>query len=236
MSSIKRTARQAGLLYLVMGVPAVFSLQYFPRAFIVSGNAAATAQRITDGALTYRFLVLSELVTYVGFLFLVWALYHLFEEVDKRVAMLMVILVSVSAAIGMVNIINTMAPLVLLSGADFLSVFTKPQLDALALSFLRLRNGGINVNMAFWGLWLFPFGVLVIKSGFVPKILGIFLIVGCFAYLAVCLTAMVLPAHVRVANQIALPFFALAELPIWIWLLKGPSVEPSEAQRAGAGR
>jgi len=150
--------------------------------------------------------------------------------------MLMVILVSVSAAIGMVNIINTMAPLVLLGGADFLSVFTKPQLDALALSFLRLRNGGINVNTAFWGLWLFPFGVLVIKSGFVPKILGIFLIVGCFAYLAVCLTAIVLPAHVRVANQIALPFFALAELPIWIWLLKGPSVEPSEAQRAGAGR
>lgn len=230
MSSIRATARQAGLLYFVMGIPAVFSLQYFPRAFIVPGNAAATAQKITEGALTYRFLVLSELISYIGFLFLAWALYHLFKEVDKKVAMLMVILVSVSAAIGIVNIVNTMAPLVLLSGADFLSAFTKPQLDALALSFLRLRNGGINLNTAFWGLWLFPFGVLVFKCGFFPKLLGIFLIVGCFAYLAVCFTAIVFPAHVRIANQIALPFFALAEVPILIWLLKGPSAKAAAAR------
>lgn len=93
-----------------------------------------------------------------------WALYNLFKDVDKKVAMLMVILVSVSAAIGIVNIVNTMAPLVLLSGADFLSVFTKPQLDALALGFLRLHGYGLVVDEAFWGLWLFPFGVLVITG------------------------------------------------------------------------
>src|SRR3989442_11666558 len=117
---------------------------------------------------------------------MVWVLYNLFQDVDKKIAMLMVILVSVSCAIGISNIINTMAPLLLLSGADFLSVFTRPQLDALAMGFLRLRGYGLVVNEAFWGLWLFPFGMLVIKSAFFPKFLGVLLIVGCFAYLAMC--------------------------------------------------
>ena len=84
-----------------------------------------------------------------------------------------------------------MAPLVLLSGADFLSVFSKPQLDALALAFLRVRSNGTSVAMVFWALWLFPFGVLVIRSGFFPRILGVLLIVGCFAYLTVSITAIV---------------------------------------------
>jgi hypothetical protein len=232
MSSIKRTARQAALLYPLMGIPGFLSLMYMPYAFIVPGDAAATASRITDAALTYRFLVLAELVYPIGFLFLAWTLYNLFKDVDRRLAMLLLILVSVSCAIAIVNAVNTTAPLVLLSGADFLSVFTKPQLDALALGFLRLRGYGNALNPAFWGLWLFPFGVLVIKSGFIPRLLGVFLIAGCFAYLATCFTSIVFPAHIHVVSQIALPFFALAELPIWAWLLAKGAKEVPEAQAA----
>jgi hypothetical protein len=232
MSSIKTTARKAGLLYLLMGVPAALSLQYMPLAFIVPGDAAATASRISGAALTYRLLVLCELVSPIAFLFLAWMLYRLFKDVDKKLAMLLVILVSISCAIGVVNIVNTMAPLVLLSGADFLSVFTRPQLEALALGFLRLHSQGLVVDGAFWGLWLFPFGVLVIKSGFIPRLLGVFLIVGCFAYLATCFTSIVFPAHTNVVSQIALPFFALAELPIWAWLLAKGAKEVPEAQAA----
>lgn len=226
MSSMKSTARRAGLLYWVMGLSAVLSLQYLPRLFIVTGDATATASRIAQGAMTYRLLVLADLVSPIAFLFLAWTLYNLFEDVDRKLATLLVMLVSVSCALGIASTVSLMAPLVLQSGADFLSVFTKPQLDALALVFLRLRGYGLALDEAFWGLWLVPFGVLVIKSGFIPKILGVFLIVGCFAYLALSVTSIVFPAYVHVVNQIALPFFALAELPIAIWLLvKGVKVQ-----------
>ena len=102
------------------------------------------------------------------FLFLGWALYNLFKDVDRRLAMLMVILVSVSATIGIVGTANLFAPLVLSSDAGFLSSFTKPQLDALAFTFLELRGSGITLNLAFWGLWLFPLGLLVLESRFFP--------------------------------------------------------------------
>jgi hypothetical protein len=211
-----------------MGLPAVLSLQYMPNAFIVPGDAAATAGRIADGMLTYRLLVLADLVSAIGFLFLAWTLYKLFSGVDKTLALLLVILVSVSAALGIASTVNMMAPLVLVSGADFLSVFTKAQLDALVLGFLHLRNYGLALNAAFWGLWLVPFGLLVIKSRFIPKILGVFLIIGCPAYLALCVTSIVFPARVQLVYQIGLPFFAIAELPIMLWLLiKGANVRTS---------
>lgn len=227
MNSIKATARQAGILYLLILITAPISLMYFPGLFIVGGDAAATARNITDAALTYRLWILTGLVDQVLFLILVWSLYNLFKDVDKKVAMLMVMLVSVVAAFQLVNLLNLLAPLVLLGGADFLSVFTRPQLDALAYGFLRLRGNGMNVATAFWGLWLFPFGLLVIKSRFIPKVLGLLLIVGCFAYLTVSFTSLVFPVHARIVNQTAMPFYAIVELSIIIWLLvKGAAVPP----------
>jgi hypothetical protein len=159
------------------------------------------------------------------------SLYNLLKDVDRKHARLMVMLVAVGVAVGVVNLLNQIAPLILLSGADFLSVFTKPQLDALALGFLRLRNSGSHVAMAFWALWLFPFGILVIKSRFFPTVLGVLLIVGCFAYLAVSFTAIVFPAHLQVVNQVTLPFYAIGELSMIIWLLvKGAKVPEPEAR------
>ena len=109
----------------------------------------------------------------------------------------MVLLVSIGVAVALANLLNKFAPLVLLSGADYLSVFTKPQLDALALGFLRFHSSGAAVTTAFWGLWLFPFGILVIKSGFFPRILGILLLVAGFAYLTSSVTSIVLPDYSR---------------------------------------
>lgn len=230
MNSTKAAARFTGVLYLLMGITAAFSINYVPAAIIVPGDATATARRITDAALTYRIAILSDLVSQIIFLFLVLSLYNLLKDVNKNHARLMVILVSVAAAIEVVNALNLMAPLILLSGADFLSVFTKPQLGALALGFLNLHSNGIFVVSAFWGLWLFPFGLLVIKSGFFPKILGVLLIVACFAYLTSSFISIVLPAYQHVVSQFTLPLFALGELSMIIWLLvKGAKVQPLEA-------
>ncbi len=131
---------------------------------------------------------------------------------------------SIGVALALANLLNEIAPLILLSGADYLSVFTKPQLDALALGFLRLNGSGESVVMAFWGLWLFPFGILVIKSGFFPRILGILLMVAGFAYIISRFTSILLPAYRHVVFQVMMPL-SFGEVPIILWLLiKGAKV------------
>jgi len=113
-----------------------------------------------------------------------------------------------------------------LYGADYLSAFTKPQLDALAVVSLRFRSGGAAIPMGFWGLWLFPFGLLVYRSGFIPRILGVLLIINCFAYVIPSFTVVLLPRYKNVVDRIALPFL-LGEAAIVLWLLiKGARDQP----------
>lgn len=231
MNSTRAIARQAGVLYLLLAIMAPIHLIYIPSLFIVPGNATATAHNIVAGALTYRLGILIGLASNIGFLFLVLSLYNLFKDVDRKHARLMVMLVSVGVTISIVNLFNQMVPLILLSGADFLSAFTQPQLDTLSMGFLRLRNNGNYLAMAFWALWLFPFGILVIKSGFIPKILGVLLIVGCFAYLTLSFTSIAFPAYRQIVDQVTLPFYAIGEVSIIFWLLiKGANVPQPEAQ------
>jgi len=192
--------------------------------FLVPGDATATARNIIAAEQTYRIGILTDFVTLLLFIFLVVSLYNLLKGVDKWHAMLMVLLVSVGVAIGLVNILNKIAPLILLNGADYLSVFTKTQLDALALGFLSLNSSGNDIDAAFWGLWLFPFGILVIKSGFFPRVLGILLMVAGFALLTTSVTSIVLPAYEHVVSRVMTPL-GLGEFPIIFWLLiKGAKV------------
>jgi predicted transporter len=91
-------------------------------------------------------------------------------------------------------------------------------LDALALGFLRFHSNGVAVSTAFWGLWLFPFGLLVIRSGFFPRILGILLLVAGFAYLTSSVTSIVLPDYRQVVSRVMMPLY-FGEVPIIFWLL-----------------
>jgi hypothetical protein len=201
-----QTARSAGVLYLLSALPAAFSIVYVPAAFVVAGDAAATARRISDAEQVYRIGILSGLVSQIFWILLVVSLYSLLKDVNKKLAVLMLVSASVIVPIGFVDLVVQVGPLIVLSGADYLSTFTKPQLDALALSLMTLRTNGLLVAFAFWGLWLFPFGMLVIRSGFFPKILGILLIVAGTAYLTASFASIVLPAQRQVVSLIAQPF------------------------------
>jgi hypothetical protein len=134
----------------------------------------------------------------------------------------------VSVPIVFVNVLNEIAALVLVSGADFLSVFEKPQLDALAYLFLRLHGQGIQLASIFWGLWLFPFGTLVIRSGFIPRIFGFLLIIAGVANLGSAFATLVLPRYAPLVSQVASPL-QLAELPIVFWLLIRGAKTPDAA-------
>jgi Domain of unknown function (DUF4386) len=230
MNSTKKTARLAGVLYLVNGVTGFFSIIYVPGRLIVSGNAAATANNILASESLFRLGIVSELICAAEFVFLLWVLYRLLGALNKTYASLMVILGLVSIPIMCVNSLNEIAALALLHGADFLSVFDQPQRQALAMHFLNLHGEGFGVAGIFWGLWLFPFGILVIKSGFLPRILGVLLIAACFGYLADSLTSLLLPAYEDVVGRIANIPLTLGEPAIMLWLLiKGAKDQPLDA-------
>jgi Domain of unknown function (DUF4386) len=230
MTPDKHAARLAGLLYLLVAITGAFSIMYIPSAFVVPGNATATASKIVASEQLYRIGVASDLVAQIVFVFLVVALYQLLKAVSEKLALLMMVLALVSVPMSFAIMLNEIAPLILLGGANFLSVLEKRQLDALAMMFLSLRSHGMIVVSAFWGLWLFPFGVLVFKSGFLPRVLGVLLVVAGLAYLTSSLTSLLFPNYGRAVSLLMLVPEAVGELPIIFWLLiKGVSAQPLES-------
>lgn len=218
MSSIQRQARTAGFLYLLLAVTAPWGLLYVPSKLIVSGNAAATAENLRASEGLLRLGIASELVHQILGVFVVLALYYLFKAVDKRLAVLLVILGTLlSAPIMFLNVLNDVAAQILASRPAFLSAFDPPQLDALAYFFLRLHGRGIDIASIFWGLWLFPFGLLVIRSGFIPRFLGYLLMIAGTAYVVTAFATLVLPRLLPIVGPVALPL-ETAELPIVFWL------------------
>ncbi len=234
MLSTKKNARVAGLLYLSL-MTAPLRLIYIPRVLFVPGNAAATANHIAAHEVLFRLGIVSDLLTGTMVIFLTLALYRLLEGVDRSLARLMVILGSLMVTpIYFLNTLNDVAALLLARGADFLAVFDKPQRDALAMLFLNLHHAGVVANEIFWGLWLFPFGVLVFRSRFLPRILGVWLIINCFAYLAVSITGLLFPEYETMVFNSTFPAM-LGELVIMLWLLiMGAKEESSAAQPSAA--
>ncbi len=229
MHPTDKAARVAGAVYLLLAVTTAFSLIYIPRTLIVRGNATATANNILAHETLFRLGIVADLISAVIFIFLVLALYRLLNGVNKTHASLMVTLVLVSAAVGFMNVLSNIAALTLFRGADFLAVFEKPQRDALAMLFLGLSGQGIVINEIFWGLWLFPFGVLVFRSGFLPRFLGVWLIINGFAYLPMSFTGLLLPQYEDMVSNIAFPAL-LGEMAVMLWLvIKGAKVQPLAA-------
>src|SRR3954470_11898021 len=163
MSTTKQQARTAGWLYLLIGVSAPIGLMYVPGKLFVFENATATAHKIRASGWLLRLGIASELFHQIVGVFLVLALYRLFKGVSEALATQLVIFGAlVSLPIVFMNVLNEVAALTLVRGPAFLSTFAQPQLDGLAYLFIRLHGQGIYVAAIFWGIWLFPFGILVI--------------------------------------------------------------------------
>src|SRR6266849_6879505 len=226
MHPTDKAARIAGAIYLSLVLTAPFSLIYVPNKLIVHGDATATANNVLAHETLFRFAILDDLISAVIFIFAVMALYRLLSGVNTTHASHMVALALVSAAVGFMNVLNNIAALTLFRGADFLAVFDKPHREALGMLFLRLHGQGNVIKEFVWGLCLFPLGVLVIRSGFLPRILGILLIVNGFAYLTTSLTWQLLPTYASVVERFAtIP--ETGELWFMLWLvIKGARVQP----------
>lgn len=238
MNPTKRSAHIAGALYLLASVPAVFSLLYVPSKLIVPGDPAASGSKILADELLFRSGMIAEILASIGFIFVARALYRLLCGVSKSQASLMVTLFVLSVPISFLNVLNDVAALALFKGDHYLAAFDKQQLDALAMLFLRLHDRGVDLAAIFWGLWLLPLGILVFRSRFLPRILGVFLVIGCFGYLASSFASLLLPDFAPMINQYAPTAEGLGELPIMAWLLiRGINVRrlPQTVQESASG-
>ncbi len=219
MTSNKKKARIAGLLYLVVVLTGVFSLAYVPSKLIFWDNPTATFNAIKESQTLFRFGIVSGLVCYSFFLILPIALYKLLKPINEFYAKLMVLLAVVSVPISFINIQNKFAVLSLINNKSSIAVASE-QLKNQVMFYLNQYDNGILMVSIFWGLWLFPFGYLVYKSGFLPKIFGVLLMLGCIGYLINFIGNTLIPNYSTfgISQYISIPS-ALGEIGICLWLL-----------------
>lgn len=227
MNSLKKRARLAGLFWLLAGVMGSFSVAYVRSSLIVFGDAAATANNILAHESLFRTGIVSNLFAQVFLLFLGLTVFRLFKEVDKTWAAVLLTTILLSVAVAVVNSLNNIAALLMLSKADYLNAFGQEQLDAIMMVFLRLNNFGIGFAELFLGLYLFALGLLILRSRFIPRILGVLLIIGSFGFPINTLTKILVPQfYPAILTQSAM-FGGSLLLPTILWLLiKGVKEQP----------
>ncbi len=221
ITSLKKTARLAGLWYLLLAITGVYSIIYVPSKIMVRGDAVATANNILANEFLFRTGIISDLISNTIFMLLVLVLYRLFKQVNEHKAKLMVALVIVQIpAVFFMEAFN-ITSLMILKG-EILKTFELNQRQDLAMLFLKINDYGTLTLEMFWGLWLLPFGQLVYKSGFIPRMFGVLLIIGGMAYIIESLTHLLLPNYGAFVSQYTFVFYAIGELSIMLWLsIKG---------------
>ncbi len=219
MTPLSRQARIVGFLYLLLAIAGPIRLIYVPTKLFVHGDAATTAANILAHETLFRLGIGADLFAAVILVYLALAFYKFFKDVDHYQAVLLVITGGVlPAALYFVNTVNDAAALALVNGADYLNVFSEAQRFALARFFLDLHHLLIVGAEVLWGLWLFPMAALTLRSGFLPKFLGWWLILNGLCYLAQSFTSLFLPQFDDAVANYSFPF-QLGELAFMLWLL-----------------
>jgi len=220
MSSIRNPGRVAGFWYLLLVLIAPLRLVYIPGRLFVHENAAATADNIAAHESLFRLGMVGDLAAGVILIFLVLAFYRLFKGVDERLAVLVVILGGVMpAVIDFVNVVSDAGALMVVRrGTGFLSVFDKPQRDALLMLFLRLHDHQITAAELLWGAWLFPLGALDYRSRFLPRLLGVWLVINGAAYVVLSMTGLMFPEYQGKLFLIFQPAL-FGEIALMLWLV-----------------
>jgi Domain of unknown function (DUF4386) len=218
--SNKKLARIAGLLYFGVVLTGIFTLMYVPAKLIVSDNASLTYHNIVSSESLFRLGIVSGLLCYTFFLFLPLLLYRLLKPVNENYAKLMVLLAVLSVPIFFINVQNEFTVLSLVNGTANQFGFSAEQIQSQVMLYLNQYDNGMRIVHIFSGLWLFPFGYLVFKSGFLPKILGVLLMLGCFGYLINFVGHTLIPNYstIGISSYISLPA-SIGEIGTCLWLL-----------------
>lgn len=215
---LRRAARLAGWLYLPVVLTGPFLLLYVPKKIFVTGDASATVSNILAHETLFRAQIVMGLVSELLFIAAILALYRLLRGVQGTLAILMLVPILLDAPLTFLGAVNEVAALRFARDPAFLAVFEKPQRDALATLLVEFGRQGVLVSEVFWGLWLLPLRLLVYRSGFMPRPLGVWLLANGAAYIAISLTGLLLPQYMSRVAAIATPVL-FGEMALMLWLV-----------------
>ena len=214
---MKNPGRFTGLIYLIVSIPAVFTLIYVPSKLIIRGDPSATAANIAAHETLFRLGIGAEIVSQIAFIWVALLLYDLLKQTNRREAQWMFGLIALPLPLVLLNELNALAALTLIRGAAYigpslLTTLSQPERESLAMFFLKLHNSGFDIAGIFWGLWLFPLGLLVYRSPLFPRIvgrsLGALLIANCCSYVIDSLTSIVVPQYDHIVSQWTMPLIS----------------------------
>src|SRR6266513_3579386 len=226
--SPEETKRLARAVYLSLGLAAAFGFYHAP---LVQGDLNIIARRLTQSDIRFRIGVVSDVLSTALSVPLALLLYQLFKPVHKMLAVWMALLLVAAMPISFVVALNYVAAQWLLTGAPEVAALATAQREELGMLFLRLHTHGVLAVEIFWGLWLVPFGLLVMKSRFLPRVLGILLVIASVAYVAHSLLSLLLTGPRNILYERATMLArASGEFPIMLWLLiKGADARPTDS-------
>ena len=222
--SIQKTARIAGILTLLIVVLAPFSMIYVPTTLVVPGDAATTANNIMASEGLFRLGMAIDSIIFLIEIVLTVLLYILLKPVNKTLSLMAAFSRLAMTVIQGINLLNYFFVLLLLSGAGYLTVFAPDQLDTLALLFLNAHADAILIWGLFFSLHLFLYGYLVYKSGYIPRLIGVLLIIASLSYLLQGFGNILFPQYKGVFTSIGFLSSIEIALPLWL-LIKGVNVE-----------
>lgn len=215
ISSIKRTARIAGFLYLLQIPLGVFGIVYVPKSLIVIGNSEKTVSNILANEFLFRLSIVSAILCALVTIATAVYIYNVLKSVNKKKAKWILLFTLIVAPITMINELNNVAVLVLLKYPQYSPAFSSDQLYNMVSIFLDLHQYGLQIAGIFFGLWLFPMGYLVFKSTYIPKVIGILLIITCIGYLIDFTTFFLFPRFPIIVSE----YTWLGEVLMVLWLL-----------------
>ena len=225
MTSIKTTARIAGFLYLLQIPLGVFGILYVPKALMVTGNMTTTAFNILANEFLFRLSIVSSILCALVTIATALYIYKVLKFVNENYAKWILLFALIAAPISMLNELNSIAVLLLLKSHEYAIIFTPSQLHSLVSIFLDLHKYGYQIVGIFFGLWLLPMGYLIFKSTYIPKVIGVFLIVTCLGYLIDFTTFFLYPNFGIIISE----YTWAGEVLMVLWLLiKGVNVEKFE--------
>lgn len=229
--SLNKAAKIAGIGYLIIFVLGIFANFFIFGGLIVKGDASTTANNILANQLLFRGGMVSWIIVLICDIVIAWALYIFLKPVSKSISLLGAWFRLVYSTIFAITQLNLLLVLILLSGAEFLSVFNKDQLHSLVLLFLNGFDYGFLIGLIFFGVHLLLISYLILRSGYIPKILGILLILASLGYLIDSFANFLLPNYADYQTifliLVAVPGI-VGELSFTLWLLiKGTKVQTS---------
>ena len=218
LHSLKSQARLAGLLYLLVTITGVYVIMYVPSQIFVPGDSVSTIKNIISNEFLFRTGVLVDLITNTFFLLLAVALYRLLKSVNENLAKTMLALVIVQVPVVFFMEALNITSLMILKGEIF-TTFALGQSQDLAILLIKINEYGTLPLEMFWGLWLLPFGLLVYKSEFIPRIFGILILIAGIAYMVSSTVGILFPDQISLVRYPTLLFAGVGEISITLWLL-----------------